>query len=115
MESKLDKEDSKEGQWTKGLRRLESVEGMAEQTFWKDTFSSSLAKGNGDEKGLKSLWGLQPGGLASGYGIVGRCRVSQRRAGFQGIVLNSTLTELNLRGQGDIQVEMSLEGWNSEQ
>lgn len=86
---------------------------MVKQTFWKDTFSNWLAKENTDEKGLKNLWGLQPGRLASGYGVAGKCRILQRWADFQGIVMTPPWTRWTWEDNEDIQVEISLESWCS--
>ena len=58
-----------------------------------------MTKGNGDERGLNGLWGVEPCGLVNDYRIVGKARVLERRAGLQAIMMNSTLlNKLSLRG-----------------
>lgn len=58
-----------------------------------------MTKGNGGERGLNGLWVVEPCGLVNDNRIVGKARVLERRAGFQAIVMNTTLlNKLNLRG-----------------
>ena len=48
---------------------------------------------------MNGLWVVEPCGLVNDNRIVGKARVLERRAGFQAIVMNSTLlNKLNLRG-----------------